>query len=66
MTQQERIQQSNGTGRRVHRIHRRKLDILRVSARLFAERGYERTTLEMIAKEKLRLSNHKKTSAVVY
>ena len=51
MTQQERIQQSNGTSRRVHRIHRRKLDILKVAARLFAERGYERTTLEMIADE---------------
>ena len=39
MTQQERIQQSNGTSRRAHRIHRRKLDILKVAARLFAERA---------------------------
>ncbi len=33
MTQQERIQQSNGSSRRAHRIHRRKLDILKVAAR---------------------------------
>jgi TetR/AcrR family transcriptional regulator, cholesterol catabolism regulator len=51
MTQQKRLQQSNGTSRRSHRIQRRKLDILKVAARLFAERGYERTTLEMIADE---------------
>ena len=51
MTQQKRLQQSNGTSRRSHRIQRRKLDILKVAARLFAERGYERTTLDMIADE---------------
>jgi AcrR family transcriptional regulator len=50
MTQQ-RLQQSNTPSRRARRIQRRQQDILKVAARLFAERGYERTTLEMIADE---------------
>jgi AcrR family transcriptional regulator len=50
MTEQ-RLQQSDDTGRRARRIHRRQQDILKVAARMFAERGYERTTLEMIADE---------------
>ena len=50
MTQQN-LQQSNDTSRRARRMHRRQQDILKVAARLFAERGYERTTLEMIADE---------------
>ena len=48
---QHPLQQSNDLSRRTRRIHRRKLDILKVAARLFAERGYERTTLDMIADE---------------
>jgi AcrR family transcriptional regulator len=51
MTQQERTQQSTPAGRREHRMQRRKLDILKVAARLFAEQGYERATLDMIAEE---------------
>jgi AcrR family transcriptional regulator len=35
----------------MRRRTRRRQEILRVAARLFAERGYERTTLEMIADE---------------
>jgi len=50
MTQQP-LQQHTDLSRRTRRIHRRKLDILKVAARLFAERGYERTTLDMIADE---------------
>jgi AcrR family transcriptional regulator len=50
MTQQK-LRQSNDTSRRARRMHRRQQDILKVAARLFAERGYERTTLEMIADE---------------
>lgn len=50
MTQQP-LQQSDDLSRRTRRIHRRQQDILKVAARLFAERGYERTTLEMIADE---------------
>ena len=50
MTQQN-LEQSNDTSRRARRMHRRQQDILKVAARLFAERGYERTTLEMIADE---------------
>ena len=48
---QHSIQQNTDLSRRTRRIHRRKLDILKVAARLFAERGYERTTLEMVADE---------------
>jgi len=44
-------QQSTDLSRRTRRIYHRKLDILKVAARLFAERGYERTTLEMVAEE---------------
>ncbi len=51
MTQQESVKQSNSTTRRARRMNRRQQDILKVAARLFAERGYERTTLEMIADE---------------
>ena len=50
MTQQP-LQQRNDLSRRTRRIQRRRLDILKVAAHLFAERGYERTTLEMIADE---------------
>jgi len=42
---QHPLQQSNNLSRRTRRIHLRKLDILKAAARLFAERGYERTTL---------------------
>ena len=45
------LQENTDLSRRTRRIHRRKLDILKVAARLFAERGYERTTLEMVADE---------------
>src|SRR5260370_20769629 len=51
MTQQESVKQGNDTSRRTRRMNRRQQDILKVAARLFAERGYERTTLEMIADE---------------
>ena len=51
MTQQESVKQGNGTSRRTRRMNRRQQDILKVAARMFAERGYERTTLEMIADE---------------
>ncbi len=51
MTQQEKAQQSNDISRRTRRMNRRQQDILKVAARLFAERGYERTPLEMIADE---------------
>jgi AcrR family transcriptional regulator len=51
MTQQERIKQGNEDSRRVRRMARRQQDILKVAARMFAEQGYERTTLEMIADE---------------
>src|SRR5436190_17297960 len=44
-------QQGIDTNRRARRMNRRQQDILKVAARLFAERGYERTTLEMIADE---------------
>ena len=48
---QHSLQQSTDLSRRTRRIQRRKLDILKVAARLFAERGYERTTLDMVADE---------------
>lgn len=51
MTQQEQTKQSNDSSRRTRRMNLRQQDILQVAARLFAERGYERTTLEMIADE---------------
>ncbi len=51
MTQQQRLKPSNDTSRRDRRMTRRQQDILKVAARLFAEQGYERTTLEMIADE---------------
>jgi TetR/AcrR family transcriptional regulator, cholesterol catabolism regulator len=51
MTQQESVKQSNDTSRRARRMNRRQQDIFTVAARLFAERGYERTTLDMIADE---------------
>ncbi len=43
--------QSNEDSRRERRIHRRRREILVVATRLFAEVGYEATTLEMIADE---------------
>jgi len=51
MTQQESVKQNSANSRRTRRMNRRQQDILKVAARLFAERGYERTTLEMIANE---------------
>ena len=51
MNQRESVKQSNDTSRRARRMNRRQQDILKVAARMFAERGYERTTLEMIADE---------------
>ncbi len=51
MTQQKSVKHSNETSRRARRMNRRQQDILKVAARMFAERGYERTTLEMIADE---------------
>src|SRR2546423_575270 len=44
-------QQDIDTNRRARRMNRRQQDILKVAAQMFAERGYERTTLEMIADE---------------
>jgi len=44
-------QQGIDTNRRARRMNRRQQDILKVAAQMFAERGYERTTLEMIADE---------------
>src|SRR5215471_10322847 len=51
MTQRERVKQGNDASRRERRMYRRQQDILKVAAGMFAERGYERTTLEMIADE---------------
>ncbi len=50
---QEREQQEleKGVNRRELRMSRRRKEILKVAARFFAEVGYERTTLEMIASE---------------
>ena len=49
----ERGQQEleKGVNRRELRMSRRRKEILKVAARFFAEVGYERTTLEMIASE---------------
>ena len=51
MAQQGSMKQSNDTNRRTRRMNRRQQEILKVAAQMFAERGYERTTLEMIADE---------------
>ncbi len=51
MQEQDFPEQINETSRRERRMNRRRREILRVAAHLFAEAGYERTTLEMIADE---------------
>jgi len=44
-------QENNGANRRARRMSRRQQEIFAVATHMFAERGYERTTLEMIAPE---------------
>ena len=44
-------QESNSANRRARRMSRRQQEIFTVATHMFAERGYERTTLEMIAQE---------------
>jgi AcrR family transcriptional regulator len=50
MSQQERVK-LDSESRRTKRMDRRRQEILRVAARMFADLGYERTTLDMIADE---------------
>jgi len=42
---------SDSASRRARRMNRRLQEILKIAARMFAELGYERTTLDMIAEE---------------
>ena len=51
MYRQGLTEQSNGASRRARRMNLRLQEILKVAARMFAELGYERTTLDMIAEE---------------
>jgi AcrR family transcriptional regulator len=51
MNKQTVAEQSNSDSRRTRRMNRRLQEILKVAARMFAELGYERTTLDMIADE---------------
>lgn len=48
---QENTTIEKGMSRRERRMNRRRQEILKVAARMFAELGYERTTLEMIAED---------------
>ncbi|MBV9230000.1 MAG: TetR/AcrR family transcriptional regulator, partial [Chloroflexi bacterium] len=51
MYKQAATEQNNNITRRTRRMNRRLQEILKVAARMFAELGYERTTLDMIADE---------------
>jgi AcrR family transcriptional regulator len=44
-------EQSDGVSRRARRKNRRRQEVLKVAAQMFARLGYERTTLDMIANE---------------
>src|SRR5438477_12480139 len=44
-------EQTTSESRRARRMNLRLQEILKVAARMFAEQGYERTTLDMIAEE---------------
>lgn len=51
MQEQEQREQDMSSHRRLRRMNLRRQEILNVAAHMFAEVGYERTTLEMIADE---------------